>query len=91
MNYKAKRLIFVGRVQGVGFRYTTHRMARPYEITGFVRNLPDGTVEMVAQGPEGDIERCLNDLQEYFGSSIREIKATDTTPNPRLTDFRITY
>ena len=91
MNYKAIRYIFAGRVQGVGFRYTALRIVRPYEITGFVRNLPDGSVEMLAQGPEGDIQMCINDLQEYFGSSIREIKTTDSAPNPSLTDFRIEY
>jgi len=91
MNDNAKRWIFVGRVQGVGFRYTVHRMARQYEITGFVRNLPDRTVEMVAQGSDTDIQQCLEEIHEYYGRSIREIKATDITPDPRLTDFRIRY
>ena len=91
MKTMAKRLVFIGRVQGVGFRYTAHRMARRYEITGFVRNLPDRTVEMLAQGPESDIANCLEEIQEYFGRSIREIKATEITPDPRYTDFRIRY
>ena len=91
MSYKAKRLIFVGRVQGVGFRYTTLRITGPYQITGYVRNLPDGTVEMLAQGPQQDIDQCILDLQEYFGSSIREIRQTETVPDPRYIDFRISY
>ncbi|MHC4288506.1 MAG: acylphosphatase, partial [Planctomycetota bacterium] len=45
MNKIAKQIIFKGRVQGVGFRYTTQRAASRYELTGYVRNLPDGTVE----------------------------------------------
>ncbi|NQV33122.1 MAG: acylphosphatase [Phycisphaeraceae bacterium] len=91
MNFQAKRWIFVGRVQGVGFRYTVHRMAGQYEITGFVRNLPDCTVELLAQGPESEVQQYLEEIQNYFGSSIRDIKATEIPPDPRLTDFRIRY
>lgn len=87
----AKRWVFVGRVQGVGFRYTVLRMTGHYEIAGFVRNLPDRTVEMVAQGPESDIQQCLDEIHDYYGRSIREIRTTDITPNPRFTDFRIEY
>ena len=47
---ECRRIIFHGRVQGVGFRYTTHRIARGFPVTGFVRNLTDGTVELVACG-----------------------------------------
>ena len=50
MDRIAKHIIFKGQVQGVGFRYTTHRVAGRYDVTGFVRNLPDGTVEMLVQG-----------------------------------------
>ena len=52
----AKRIIFIGRVQGVGFRFTAHSIARRCQLTGFVRNLPDGSVEMFAQGQAEDIE-----------------------------------
>ena len=44
---------FSGRVQGVGFRYTSRNIAINYDVTGFVRNLPDGRVELVAEGPPG--------------------------------------
>ncbi len=91
MNVRAKRWIFIGRVQGVGFRYTVHRMAARYEITGFVRNLPDRSVELFAQGCDTDVNGYLQEIQEYFGRSIRELKATDLSWNPRHTDFRIRY
>ncbi len=91
MNNTAKRWVFIGHVQGVGFRYTVLRMAGRYEITGFVRNLSDRTVEMVAQGPRSDIQQCLEEIQDYFGRSIREIKTTALSPDPRYTDFRIRY
>ena len=46
------RLLVGGRVQGVSFRAYTERMARSLGLTGWVRNLPDGKVEIVAEGPE---------------------------------------
>jgi len=45
----AKHIVFSGRVQGVGFRFTCHQIARRYELTGFVKNLPDGSVELLIQ------------------------------------------
>ena len=91
MNQNAKQIIFKGRVQGVGFRYTTQRMASRYDLTGYVRNLPDGTVEALLQGTKLNIQACLNDLQDTFGGYLRELKTTDKPVNPRYYDFRIAY
>ncbi len=87
----AKRIIFRGQVQGVGFRYTSLRIAAGYEVTGFVRNLPDGTVEMSAQGTKMEIDNCVRDIQEYFGGHIRGCAIQEIPYNPRYTDFRISY
>ena len=87
----ARHVIFIGRVQGVGFRYTAHRMAQRHQLTGFVRNLPDGTVEMLAQGRPEDIDDCIQDLKEYFAGYIRETKIEEIPPDPKHTDFQITF
>lgn len=87
----AKHIIFKGHVQGVGFRYTTHRIARRYEVVGFVRNLPDGTVEALIQGPAGDVETCLTDIRESFGGYIRQAKIEPVPPNLRHSDFQIAF
>lgn len=87
----AKHVIFKGRVQGVGFRYTTQRAASRYDLTGFVRNLPDGTVEALLQGTEPNIQACLSDIQEYFGGYLREVNTAEKFVNPQYQDFRITY
>ena len=87
----AKHVIFIGRVQGVGFRFTTHRMAQRHQLTGFVRNLPDGTVEMLAQGPARDIDDCIQDIQEYFGDYLRETRIQEIPTEPKYKDFRITF
>ncbi len=50
------KVFYSGRVQGVGFRYTARTIAAGFEITGFVRNLPDGRVELVAEGNPAEVE-----------------------------------
>jgi acylphosphatase len=87
----ARHITFQGRVQGVGFRYTSLRIAAGYELTGFVRNLPGGAVEMVAQGTQKDIDKCLREIQEYFGGHIRDCATKEIPYDPRRADFRISY
>jgi len=54
-----KRLLIYGRVQGVGYRYSMYYAAKNLGITGWVRNCRDGTVEAVAQGPEGAVNSFI--------------------------------
>jgi acylphosphatase len=56
MPMRCERFLVSGRVQGVGFRYWTVRQADELGLEGYVRNLPDGTVEVVASGAEKDVE-----------------------------------
>ena len=58
-----KHIIFYGRVQGVGFRYYAVNKANQLGLTGWVRNLPDGTVEMEVQGNEPSIDELIIFLQ----------------------------
>jgi len=87
----ARHIIFTGRVQGVGFRFTANRIARRHQLTGFVRNVPDGNVEMLTQGFAEDIDDCIRDIKEYFAGYLREAKIQEVPPNPRYTDFKITF
>ena len=87
----AKRIIFTGRVQGVGFRFTARRAASRRQLTGFVRNVPDGTVEMLAQGRSEDIDDCIQDLKEYFAGYLKETSIEEIPPDPRYIDFKITF
>ena len=61
-----KHIIFFGHVQGVGFRWRASYTAKRYGITGWVRNLDDGSVEMEAEGPESDINDMIDDLKEHL-------------------------
>ena len=87
----ARHIIFIGHVQGVGFRFTAHRIASRYQLAGFVRNLSDGTVEMLAQGPAEDIEECIRDIKEALAGYVRQTVIDEVPPNPKYTDFRITF
>jgi len=91
MEQTAKHIVFSGEVQGIGFRYTANRIAGRYNVTGFVRNLPDGDVEMLIQGPEQDIANCIADIQDSFRGYIRDTQIDPAPPNPRYTNFRITF
>ncbi len=64
-----KHFIFYGWVQGVGFRYRAYHTAMMYGITGWVKNLSDGSVEMEAQGSEEDIDKLILSIEK--GSYIR--------------------
>jgi acylphosphatase len=75
-----KRVIFSGDVQGVGFRYTTHRIARGYDVAGYVHNLPDGTVEVVAEGEPGEIGRFLDAVSARMAGYIRGRTIHDEPP-----------
>ena len=91
MQQTAKHIVFRGNVQGVGFRYSTHRIARRYDVTGFVRNCPDGTVEMLIQGPAADVDACLRDVQDSFAGYIRNTKVEEIPYASGYDGFRITF
>ncbi len=91
MNQTAKHIIFTGRVQGIGFRFTALDIANRYRLTGLVRNLPEGTVEMITQGPSDDIADCIRDIKEAFEGYIRETKTEEIPPDPQYTNFKIAF
>ncbi len=91
MSQTAKHIVFIGRVQGVGFRFTAFHIANRYKLTGFVRNCPDGTVEMLAQGPADDITACIRDIEESFPGYVRETKIEEIPIDPQHMDFKINF
>jgi acylphosphatase len=79
-----------GQVQGVGFRATVKRYADELHLQGFTRNLPDGTVEILAQGKNEDLDKLLEALRSDFGPRyIQKIDVHFRDPLPNLTDFQI--
>lgn len=60
----AKQVIFEGRVQGVGFRYTVKELARGFDVCGWVKNLADGSVELQAMGEKEELESFIKEIAE---------------------------
>ena len=79
MSEVRKHIVFYGRVQGVGFRYTAKYLARSLELTGWVKNDWDGTVTMEVQGREQLINKLLTGLNH---SRFISIEWTDTKEIP---------
>lgn len=65
---------FAGRVQGVGFRYTTRRLAGRFAVAGYVMNLPDGRVELVVEGESDQVRGLLDAVKEVMGHHIRDTR-----------------
>ena len=66
-------LLYSGQVQGVGFRHTTATLARNYAVAGYVQNLSDGRVRLVAEGAADEVQAFVDDLQETMTSYIQGV------------------
>lgn len=82
-------VFFTGHVQGVGFRYTTLQVAREYEVAGYVRNLPDGRVQLEAEGTAAEIEAFLRGLAEAMQGYIRNTERSGERRPPQFAGFAI--
>jgi acylphosphatase len=69
---KQARVYYSGRVQGVGFRFTAQDIARGLGVCGWVKNLPDGRVEILAEAEEDVLADFLSRLQHYFSRYIQD-------------------
>lgn len=85
-------IIVHGRVQGVFYRDSTMRKARELGLSGTVRNLPDGSVQIVAQGPPAALEDLIGWAREGPPAAVVEdLETVYETPEPGLTDFTVRY
>ncbi len=78
---EARRVLYSGRVQGVGFRYTAHQIAQRYAVTGYVKNLHDGRVELHVEGTAAEIQRLLDEIAAAMAANIgdADVSATPVT------------
>jgi acylphosphatase len=86
---KTRRYLFFGRVQGVGFRYTTAELAQFCSVRGYVRNRSDGSVELVAQGSENQIDRLLDQLGKHFAGNIERRSDEDLAAGETFSGFEV--
>lgn len=90
MEMKAKRLFYSGRVQGVGFRYSVKQIAAGFDLSGTVRNLMDGRVELFLQGEQTEIEEMEKEiLESHLKGFLKEVEAHDVEVVPECKGFSI--
>lgn len=82
---------YTGRVQGVGFRYTTQRTAGRFDVTGFVRNLPDGRVEMIAEGSPDELDRFQQAVADAMEGHITKADVSAGRATGEFRGFTIAF
>lgn len=76
-------------MQGVGFRYTACRIASRYTVLGYVQNLPDGRVQVVAEGLSGELDKFLSDLCQTMENLIRNIEVSASPATGEFQKFEV--
>ncbi len=82
---------FSGHVQGVGFRYTTQNLALNYDVGGFVRNLPDGRVELVMEGPDCEMDDLLSGIKRKLNGHIKRLDVDEAPATGEFQQFYIRH
>ncbi|MFT5525031.1 MAG: acylphosphatase [Pirellulaceae bacterium] len=85
------QVYFAGRVQGVGFRVNVRQIARNFEVVGYVRNLPDGRVHLVAEGLPGELRRFIADIRQNMGRNIHDAAEEELAASGEFEKFEIRY
>ena len=85
------RIVYSGTVQGVGFRYTVQRHAVSHGLKGWVRNCPDGTVEIQVEGPKETIEELCRGVEGYFQEYIQDKDVQFSLAEAGFKDFKIIH
>lgn len=85
------QVFFSGHVQGVGFRFTTVNIASRYAVTGFVRNLRDGRVEVVAEGQPKDLDAFVEAVQREMARHVTDVSKRRAPATGKHTRFSVAY
>lgn len=84
-------LFYTGIVQGVGFRYTVESIANDLDVVGWVRNLGDGRVEVMAEAGEDTLKEFLDRINKYFLKYIQDIDVQWNEASGEFKDFQISF
>ncbi|MCF7870782.1 MAG: acylphosphatase [Candidatus Omnitrophica bacterium] len=88
---KQYHLFFSGTVQGVGFRFTSRALAQRDKICGWVKNLSDGRVEIIAESDKEKLDSFLSGLKEEFKHNITDIEKQENKATGKYQDFQIAF
>lgn len=83
--------IYEGHVQGVGFRYTTRAVSRSFDVVGYVRNLPNGSVEVLAEGSGEQLDKFHQELEERMAGHVRHVAHDRRPATDEFANFDIRY
>jgi acylphosphatase len=86
-----RRAIFHGRVQGVGFRYSVASIAKRFPVTGYVKNLPNRTVELVVDGSPETLGAFVAEVSARFDRNIVRVDCEEHASDGSFVDFGIQY
>lgn len=84
-------VLYGGRVQGVGFRYTAVGISRRHHVAGWVRNVPDGRVELLAEGERTELEKFLTAIRAAMEGCIRTETPEWAEATGEFSGFRVAY
>jgi acylphosphatase len=84
-------VFYSGRVQGVGFRFTTEDLARELGAVGWVKNLRDARVELVAEAEESILKELLSRISKFFRNYIQDMDVTWQEPTGEFVNFGIRF
>lgn len=82
---------YTGNVQGVGFRYSTKSIADRFHVTGYVRNLRDGRVELIVEGDSAELDRFLAGVEERMKGYLRDVQVSRTPATQQFREFEIRF
>ncbi len=82
-------VFFTGHVQGVGFRYSVLQVAKEFDVTGFVENLPDGRVQLEAEGSQAEVTAFVNAVGERMHGYVRKIDRKSARRIAQFSGFQI--
>lgn len=85
----ARMVYYTGQVQGVGFRATAADIARDYRVTGWVKNLADGRVQLLVEGPEGEVTKFLKAVRTRWKKNIDKEQVEERPATGKYTRFEV--
>jgi len=84
-------ILYSGRVQGVGFRFSVRRYATNLELKGWVKNLPDGRVEALVEGDKDKIQELCRDIKSDYAECIHDMKINFQEAEEKYKEFEVTF
>jgi acylphosphatase len=88
---KQLHIYYSGRVQGIGFRYTVSDFAGSLKVYGWVKNLSDGRVEVLAEAEEAVLGSFLEQINQHFSRYIKEANTEWLPASGEFRDFQVTF